>query len=158
MVRALTRSIFGRNAGLSFCSIRTARTPRRPRSMASVSPVGPAPTIRTSQSIVFYPSRGAWGVGRRAKECADLSLDGRERSLIQIRFFILKLLERLIGRVAALLRRGVDILVEFAREIDGDLVLAPIAAIELDADDVVLGIAYSLERRLRDPRAAEIRG
>src|SRR6187401_3182183 len=47
MVRALHRSIFGRNCGASFCSIRVQAIPRRPRSMASVNPVGPAPTIRT---------------------------------------------------------------------------------------------------------------
>src|SRR6516225_5907280 len=51
MVRALQRSIFGRNWGASFCSITIARTPRRPRSMASVKPVGPAPTMRTCASI-----------------------------------------------------------------------------------------------------------
>src|SRR5436305_2219884 len=48
MLRALQRSIFGRNCGASFCSIRMQRTPRRPRSYASVRPTGPAPTIRTS--------------------------------------------------------------------------------------------------------------
>src|ERR1044072_6261720 len=47
MVRALMRSIFGRNAGLSFRSINVHLTPRWPRSMASVRPTGPAPTIRT---------------------------------------------------------------------------------------------------------------
>src|SRR6185437_7273522 len=47
MVRALQRSILGRNCGDSFCSIRIQRTPRRPRSMASVKPTGPAPTIMT---------------------------------------------------------------------------------------------------------------
>src|ERR1700752_2504153 len=52
MVRALMRSIFGRNAGASFCSISVQRTPRRPRSMASVKPVGPAPTMSTSRSML----------------------------------------------------------------------------------------------------------
>src|ERR1044072_4784281 len=47
MVRALQRSILGRNCGASFCSIRTQATPRRPSAMASVSPTGPAPTMRT---------------------------------------------------------------------------------------------------------------
>src|ERR1043165_5231429 len=47
MVRALQRSILGRNCGASFCSIRTQRTPRCPSAMASVSPTGPAPTMRT---------------------------------------------------------------------------------------------------------------
>src|SRR5262245_50661168 len=51
MVRALQRSIFGRNCGASFCSITSARTPRLPRSMASVKPVGPAPTMRTCASM-----------------------------------------------------------------------------------------------------------
>src|SRR5262249_56793870 len=51
MVRALQRSIFGRNWGASFCSITMARTPRSPRSMARVKPVGPAPTMRTCASI-----------------------------------------------------------------------------------------------------------
>src|SRR5262245_5685449 len=51
MVRALQRSIFGRNWGASFCSTTSARTPRRPRSMASVKPVGPAPTMRTCASM-----------------------------------------------------------------------------------------------------------
>src|SRR5712692_7460525 len=53
MVRALQRSIFGRNAGASFCSMTMARTPRSPRSMASVKPVGPAPTMRTWVSMVL---------------------------------------------------------------------------------------------------------
>src|SRR5262249_21759617 len=51
MVRALQRSIFGRNWGASFCSITMARTPRSRRSMARVKPVGPAPTMRTCASI-----------------------------------------------------------------------------------------------------------
>src|SRR5215212_9132937 len=48
MVRALQRSIFGRNCGASFFSTSVQRTPRWPRSTASVSPTGPAPTMRTS--------------------------------------------------------------------------------------------------------------
>src|ERR1700739_2272765 len=57
MVRALQRSIFGRNCGASFCSIMVQRTPRFPRSIAMVRPVGPAPTMRTSVSVVtpFIP-------------------------------------------------------------------------------------------------------
>ena len=51
MVRALQRSILGRNCGASFCSMIVQRTPRRPRSMASVKPVGPAPTMRTWVSM-----------------------------------------------------------------------------------------------------------
>src|SRR5256885_7838588 len=47
MLRALQRSILGRNCGASFCSIKTQRIPRRPRSSASVRPTGPAPTMRT---------------------------------------------------------------------------------------------------------------
>src|SRR5271155_4970972 len=158
MVRALTRSIFGRNAGLAFCSISVAWTPRRPRSMARVSPVGPAPTIRTSQSISSRPprrpGRGTSAIGIRRREGADPSLEIREEPLVLllVRPFGLKLLKRLIGRVTALFRRGVDILVELAGEIDGNLVPAPIVAIELNADDVVLGIAHSLERRLCDQR------
>src|SRR5262249_55611997 len=50
MVRALHRSIFGKKAGASFCSMSVQRTPRLPRSTASVSPTGPAPTIRTCVS------------------------------------------------------------------------------------------------------------
>src|ERR1700737_5087688 len=51
MVRALQRSIFGRNAGASLRSTSMALTPRSPRSMASVKPVGPPPTMRTSVSM-----------------------------------------------------------------------------------------------------------
>src|SRR4029079_12910195 len=51
IVRALQRSIFGRNSGAGFASINVQRAPRRPRSMASVNPTGPAPTIRTSVVI-----------------------------------------------------------------------------------------------------------
>src|SRR3569832_2815803 len=50
MVRALQRSILGRNAGASLRSISVQRMPRLPRSMASVSPTGPAPTMTTSES------------------------------------------------------------------------------------------------------------
>ena len=48
IVRALQRSILGRNSGAAFCSTSMQRTPRRPRSTASVSPTGPPPTINTS--------------------------------------------------------------------------------------------------------------
>src|SRR4029079_16034553 len=48
IVRALQRSILGRNSGAALCSTRVQRTPRSPRSTASVSPTGPAPTTRTS--------------------------------------------------------------------------------------------------------------
>src|SRR5262249_57012604 len=58
MVRALQRSILGRNCGASFCSTIIVRTPRNPRSMASVRPVGPAPTMRTCASIVDLISPG----------------------------------------------------------------------------------------------------
>src|SRR5207302_956772 len=51
MLRALTRSIFGKNCGASFCSTSMQRTPRRPRSTASVNPVGPPPAMRTWVSI-----------------------------------------------------------------------------------------------------------
>src|SRR5258708_6589532 len=47
MVRALQRSILGRNCGASFCSIRVQLMPRRPSATASVRPTGPAPAIRT---------------------------------------------------------------------------------------------------------------
>src|SRR6266513_3628339 len=50
-VRALPHSIFGRNCGASFCSIKVQRTPRLPRSMASVSPTGPPPTTSICVSI-----------------------------------------------------------------------------------------------------------
>src|SRR5271155_594711 len=121
MVRALTRSIFGRNSGFGFCSMRMVRTPRRPRSMARVSPVGPAPTIRTSQSIVFYPARrgtrGARIAGIRIGVRADLSLVGGERFLLLTRLFDVELLERLIGRIGALFGRGIEILGNLAAEI-----------------------------------------
>src|SRR5262245_27332341 len=48
IVRALHRSIFGRNSGAGSFSTSVHATPRRPRSMASVSPTGPAPTTTTS--------------------------------------------------------------------------------------------------------------
>ncbi len=51
MVRALQRSIFGRNCGSGLRSISVQRTLRRPSSTASTSPTGPAPTIKTSVSI-----------------------------------------------------------------------------------------------------------
>src|SRR6202035_1858214 len=50
MVRALHRSILGRKAGASFCSIKVQRTPRLPRSTARISPADPAPTMRTCVS------------------------------------------------------------------------------------------------------------
>src|ERR1700722_10823079 len=52
IVRALQRSIFGRNCGSGFCSMSTHRMPRRPRSSAKVNPTGPAPTIMTWVSTV----------------------------------------------------------------------------------------------------------
>src|SRR5262245_52380328 len=48
IVRALQRSILGRNSGAAFCSTSRQPTPRCPRSTASVSPTGPAPTTTTS--------------------------------------------------------------------------------------------------------------
>src|SRR5262245_43870240 len=51
MVRALHRSIFGRNSGAGFCSIRVHRTHLKPSAIARVSPTGPAPTTRTSVSM-----------------------------------------------------------------------------------------------------------
>src|SRR3989442_15572567 len=56
MLRALTRSIFGKNCGASFCSTSMQRTPRRPRSTASVSPVGPPPAMRTWVSMMILKS------------------------------------------------------------------------------------------------------
>src|SRR5688572_20710865 len=50
MVRALQRSIFGRNCGASLRSTSVQRTPFWPRSTARTSPTGPAPTMRTSVS------------------------------------------------------------------------------------------------------------
>src|SRR6185436_16166623 len=50
MVRALQRSIFGRNCGASLRSTSVQRTPLCPRSTASVRPTGPAPTTSTSVS------------------------------------------------------------------------------------------------------------
>src|SRR6185436_12878004 len=50
MVRALQRSIFGRNCGASLRSSSVQRTPLCPRSTASVRPTGPAPTTSTSVS------------------------------------------------------------------------------------------------------------
>src|SRR5690348_5521280 len=60
MVRALQRSIFGRKAGASFCSISVQRMPRLPRSTASVSPTGPAPTIRTCVSAICSSIHVHW--------------------------------------------------------------------------------------------------
>src|SRR5271163_578125 len=161
MVRAFTRSIFGRNAGRSFCSMRMVRTPRRPRSMASVSPVGPAPTIRTSQSMVFHPARGeSRGASAAAIRCglrAASSHAVREERFLFSRLFSLKLLERLIGRIGALRGRGIEILGDLATEIKRHFVLALAMAVELDTHDVVLAIAYGLEHRLRNERAAKIR-
>src|SRR5258708_25617020 len=117
------RSIFGSNAGRAFCSISMQRTPRLPRSMASVSPVGPAPTIRTSLSIALDSKK---------------TLSGRRQQSGQ-------LLERLIGRIGALPRRRVDKLIDVGAEIDHDLVLMLIAAVELHADDIVLAGADRLE-------------
>src|SRR2546425_6503083 len=64
IVRALQRSILGRNCGASLRSISVQRTPFWPRSMASVSPTGPAPTIKTSVSapmpvIIYAVNRAA---------------------------------------------------------------------------------------------------
>src|SRR4029077_7304636 len=115
MVRALMRSIFGSNAGRAFCSIKMQRTPRLPRSMASVSPVGPPPTIRTSLSIAHRSQN------RRS---------GRRQSG--------QLLERLIGRVGALPRRRIDELIDVGAEIDHDLFLMLVMAVEHHADDIVL--------------------
>jgi hypothetical protein len=50
MVRALQRSIFGRNCGAGFFSTSVQRTPAWPSAMARVSPTGPAPTTSTSVS------------------------------------------------------------------------------------------------------------
>src|SRR5215470_1215568 len=63
MVRALHRSIFGRNCGASFCSSRMQRTPRRPRSIARVKPTGPAPTIMTW--VFTIPSASRAGCPRQ---------------------------------------------------------------------------------------------
>src|SRR6202035_1604775 len=103
MVRALMRSIFGRKAGRSFCSMMVHRTPRLPRSIASVRPVGPAPTIKTSLSIVFHSSA----------DCRSFRLTRRRRGL--------KFLERLIGCAGTLVSRGVDKLGYLTGEIDCDL-------------------------------------
>src|SRR5580704_7308814 len=128
MVRALMRSIFGRNAGCAFCSIRVQRTPRLPRSMASVSPVGPAPTIRTSLSIALYSKN------RRSSR--------RQQSG--------QLLERLIGRIGALSRRRIDELIDHGAEIDHDFFLMLVVAVEHHADDIVLAGADRLEHRRAD--------
>src|SRR5579864_7386045 len=133
MVRALMRSIFGRNAGRGFCSIRTQRTPRLPRSMASVSPTGPAPTIRTSLSIA-HRSQNRRSARRRQSG---------------------QLLERLIGRVGALSRRRIDELIDVGTEIDHDLFLMLVVAVEHHADDIVLAGADRLEHRRTDQRKAD---
>src|ERR1700730_7469798 len=54
MLRALQRSILGRNCGASFCSMMVQEMPRRTRSTASVKPVGPAPIMRTWVSTPRY--------------------------------------------------------------------------------------------------------
>src|SRR5688500_15002395 len=62
MVRALQRSIFGRNCGASLRSTSVQRTPFCPRSIARTSPTGPAPTMRTSVSSkrLIIMSRMRW--------------------------------------------------------------------------------------------------
>src|SRR5580658_378283 len=131
IVRALTRSIFGKNAGRSFCSMSMQRTPRWPRSVASVSPVGPAPTIKTSLSIVprvfcYAPAAGQSPV----------------RSLL--RRFNFQLGERLIGHAGTLFRRGIDKLRWDATQINHRLGPWLTVPIELKANHIVRG------RTLRD--------
>src|SRR5436309_775659 len=64
IVRALQRSIFGRNSGAAFFSTSMQRTPRRPRSIARVRPTGPAPTTSTSVTMS--------GTGERPFEWPDV--------------------------------------------------------------------------------------
>src|ERR1700675_4417349 len=137
MLRALMRSIFGRNAGSAFCSMMVQRTPRRPRSMASVRPVGPAPTIRMSLFIVCH-----------LRSCC--------RSLTRRRQCRFKFFERLVGSVGTSLRLGIDNLRHLAGEINRHFVLDLIMSVELQAHDVALAIADRLERRLADERAAVV--
>src|SRR5580693_203290 len=67
-----------------------------------------------------------------------------------------ELLERLIGCIGALSRRGIDELVDGGAEVDHDLVFMLIVAVELHANDVVLAGADLLERRSADQRIAKV--
>src|ERR1700733_1631246 len=136
MLRALMRSIFGRNAGCGFCSMRVHRTPRLPRSMASVRPVGPAPTIKTSLSIAPH--------GQAMRQ----SIPWRQGAA--------ELLERLIGRIAALFRSSIDKLGKHPREINRDFGLELTVTTKLHANHVMLTVADRLEHRWGDQRAAEV--
>src|ERR1700683_2122392 len=145
MVRALTRSIFGKNAGRSFCSMRMQRTPRWPRSIASVSPVGPAPTIRTSLSIMprvfcYAPAAGQSPV----------------RSLL--RRFEFQLGERLVRNAGKSLRRSIDKLRRDAAQINHRLGPWLTAAVELKANHIVRGrtLRDRLKLRWGDERATEV--
>src|SRR5579862_4222767 len=64
--------------------------------------------------------------------------------------------ERLIGGIGALPRRRIDELVDQGAEVDHDLLLMLIVAVEHDADDIVLASADLLEHRRADERAAEV--
>src|SRR6516165_6745356 len=136
MERALMRSIFGRKAGSAFCSIRVQRTPPLPRSIASVRPVWPAPTIRTSSFIVY---------------CYRLPADHSRRRRSGV-----KLLERLINRVGALRRSGVDELSHLSAKKDHGLGLQRAFGIELHANEIVLAVPHRLKRRLRDRRPTKV--
>ena len=79
MVRAFTRSIFGRKAGSNFCSTRTVRIPRRPRSSASVSPTGPAPTIAAGDFRNTLPRFQADALARNLAQVETLTALARSR-------------------------------------------------------------------------------
>src|SRR5258708_6806941 len=91
-----------------------------------------------------WPASARWARRRRSERrypsrlIPKKSLSGRRQQRGQ--FF-----ERLIGRFGALPRRRVDKLVDIGAEIDHDLVLMLIAAVELHADDIVLAGADRLE-------------
>src|SRR5215211_7443130 len=68
IVRALQRSILGRNWGVSFRSMSSQRMPLRPRSMASVKPTGPAPTMMTCVSNSRPRSQREHPLGIQLKE------------------------------------------------------------------------------------------
>src|SRR5712691_9724156 len=89
MVRALQRSILGRNCGASFCSTTVQRTPRRPRSMASVRPVGPAPMMRTWVSMSIRLELGELGallhdVADGALERLQAAVGGRAQCMLHL--------------------------------------------------------------------------
>src|SRR5437764_6393767 len=109
MLRALTRSIFGKNCGASFCSTSMQRTLRRPRSTASVNPVGPPPPMRTWVSML-----AEYLIPRRA--VAEQDVDGLDLGVAE------QLVDALFASKARILEAAEGCAVEMAgRAIDPDI-------------------------------------